>query len=168
MLWRPTTQIYDTPIRYWWPLRFILYGSISSLSPSSLHSKQQGDEGCRVACASPPRLELTQPPVPRVSRPYPTCPLRPASKVCAAIEVRARCHQRASCCRRAPRRQNLGVVAKLSARAAARELCVAGELYVAAIRAANELRTGNLRGIELRAGVELRVNEPQFAQAARR
>ena len=29
-----------------------------SLSPPSLHSKQQGEEECRGACASPPRLKL--------------------------------------------------------------------------------------------------------------
>jgi hypothetical protein len=34
--------------------------------------------------------------------------------------------------------------------------------------AADELRTGDLHGIKLRADVELRVDEPRFAQVARR
>jgi hypothetical protein len=50
-----------------------------------------------------------------------------------------------------------------SARAAVAEPRVAGELH-----AANELRTGDLRGIGLRADIELRVDEPRFAQEARK
>jgi hypothetical protein len=55
-----------------------------------------------------------------------------------------------------------------STRTAASEPHVAGELYATEIRAANELRTGGLHGIELRAGIELRIDEPRFAQATRR
>jgi hypothetical protein len=50
-----------------------------------------------------------------------------------------------------------------SANAAVSELRVVGELY-----AVDELRTGDLHGIKLRADVKLRVDEPQFTQVARR
>ena len=76
----PITQIPRTPVR--WPLKLILSDSILYLSLPSLHSKQQGEEGYHEACASPPCLELTQPPALRESWPYPTHSLRAAGKLC--------------------------------------------------------------------------------------
>jgi hypothetical protein len=55
-----------------------------------------------------------------------------------------------------------------SARAAAGELLVASELCAAKIYADDELHTSDHHDIELRARVELRVDEPAFVQAISR
>jgi hypothetical protein len=138
---------YDTPHR--WPLRLIVSGSILSLSSASPFKAIGRGRMSWSLCLSS-RLELAQPPAPRVSRTYPTHSLRATGKL-------RMCYRwRAPCCRRAPCRRHPRVVLS-SARATASEPRVASELC-----AADELRTSDLRGIELC------VDEPRFAQAARR
>ena len=107
-----------------------------SLSPPSLHSKQQGEEGCRSNSRSHP---------PRACHghtPLALCKLS-ASSARAAREPRVAGDLRTT---------DIHASSLSSALAAASEPRVAGKLYAAEIHIAGELRIGNLRGIELRVG----------------